>query len=465
MTSAHAPRRARARARQLVALALVLGVSCAASGCGGEGADDPGGPGKMSEPKGWKPWLTSFHGGGRDEGPAGEVNACAPGDGGELHCAGTGFRDETLKATTGEHRPGDGAGEPDRHPGFARAEGLTFTSEQKDEPGKEGALGGEREVRALEGRSGEERWKHGVRTTAVLDRGGTPDIVGDEPTAVTNEPEDGEYEDWSPRFAPGGDIVSWDARTGEERWRAETPGDQWCSPTRVGGRTFVTCVEDELDPGKVTWYTLDGQAGELHKLYAYQSRNQEELEPVGMHERALVFLPPKGSDFPPAKEFTDLVRVNADTGKVERHPLPEALGKGARPHLVGGDLYFERALRGDGKQLVAVGADDGEERWKARTSLEHTSEPTVSLRRDEVYLADPAGRLVAFDRRGGERLWETGRARAEDGGTDPGEMDAASSVTLVRDVLVVSTGNTVFSVSPEDPDAEPRERHRVELDS
>lgn len=40
-------------------------------------------------------------------------------------------------------------------------------------------------------------------------------------------------------------------------------------------------------------------------------------------------------------------------------------------------------------------------------------------------------------------------------------MDAGSSVTLVRDVLVVSTGNTVFSVSPEEPEAEPATKYTL----
>lgn len=110
-----------------------------------------------------------------------------------------------------------------------------------------------------------------------------------------------------------------------------------------------------------------------------------------------------------------------------------------------------------------VDAESGEERWQGSTGMQHPSDPTVATGRDEVYLVDPAGRLVAFDRDSGDELWRTGRERAEDGGTNPGEMDAHSSVALVRDVLVVSTGNTVYSVSPTEPKAKPRHTHRVDL--
>lgn len=468
-----------------MALALALAL-CGAAGCGSEKTDDAGGARKMSGPRGWVPWQTSLHGGGRDDGPSGEVNACAqgaapgswehdkareegaeaPASGGELYCDGTGFEDEALRVTDGKHRPGEGGGSSERRSDFARAGGMAFTSQQEKAEGKESALGGRREVRGLDEESREQRWKHHARSTAVMDRSGEAVVVGDEATKITNEPEDGDYEDWSPSFEPGGDLIAWDARTGKESWRIKTPKKEWCSPGSIGGRTFVTCVDDEIGGGKVTWHRLDAKKRELRELYTYKRDDQEELEPIGVDRGALVFLPPKdgGSDFPPSKEFEDVLRVDAETGKVERRSLPDSLGKGARPHLVHGDLYFEQDEKKDGKSLTVVNASDGKQRWKARTSLKHTSEPTVSTRREEVYLVDPAGRLVAFDRRGGEQRWETDKARAEDGGTNPEEMGTTSSVTLVRDVLVVSTGNTVFTVSPEDPDAKPRKKHRVDLD-
>ncbi|MFE5077574.1 outer membrane protein assembly factor BamB family protein [Streptomyces halstedii] len=167
-------------------------------------------------------------------------------------------------------------------------------------------------------------------------------------------------------------------------------------------------------------------------------------------------MPPKGSDFRPQSEYDDLIRVDVATGKEKRVALPtKAIGKGAVPYLLDGDLYFQRT-DGDGQaQLMAFDAADGRKRWTSAIPFTYASSPTVPAERDEVYFVGPAGGLVALSRKDGHELWKTRRPRAEDGGTKPREMDAESSVALVNDVLVVSTGNTA--------DAKIRTTHRVDL--
>jgi outer membrane protein assembly factor BamB len=391
-----------------------------------------------------------------------ETNAVSGGEGaadtgseGSLNCDGTGFRDESLEVRDGKYnRPEDP--KPDRRSDFAHTEGIVCNSAPPETPESEaGALGGKGRVRALEENSRKELWKKSVRSQSVYDSGS---VIGDEPTRITNRPDDGEYEDWTPEFKPGGDLVAWDARSGKEQWRLKTPEDELCSPEKIGQWVFVTCKRD--DGSRLTLYRLDREKRKLVRLYAQKDKGQE-TGPIGMDGDSLVYLPSE-NEFPPAKEFKDLVRVDSRTGEKQQKKLPGSIPQGAKPFLIRGDLYFQQQ-KGKSTELVVVDAVTGEERWKATMPMRYPSGPTVSAKRDEVYFAGPAGRLIAFNRENGEERWRTKKARAEDGGTKPGELGAISSVALVRDVLVASAGNTVFSVSPDDPDAEPKVKHKVNL--
>lgn len=477
--------RPRGAARRRAGSALAVLGLCLATGCGAEQGADSGADRAAREPAGWQPWQTSFHGGGRDDGPLGEVNSCtrglAPGSDdqpsgtrraaakGPLYCDGTRFRDQPLRVRDGAHQPKER--KPERRSDFARAGGMVFVDGRSDDaPAAEaGALDGEREVRGLDEKSREQVWDQPVRTSGVHHAadGGAGSILGDERTAITNRPEDGDYEDWSPVYEPGGDVISWDARTGKEQWRLKTPRDQWCSPVVVAGHPLVTCEDDQQREGTLTWYRLDAGKGDgepsMKRLYQ-QRQHPQDGGALGVDAGALVFLPTE-RDYGD-REFTGLVRVDLASGEQRTKPLPDAVRKGASPQLIAGDVYFEQPGSGSDRkeqELLVVDAGSGAERWQESTGMKHPSDPVVSTRRDEVYLVDPAGRLVAFDRESGDERWRTERNRAEDGGTNPGEMDAHSSVTLVRDVLVVSTGNTVYSVSPTEPEAKPRDTHRVDL--
>ncbi|WP_263167591.1 PQQ-like beta-propeller repeat protein [Streptomyces sp. SCSIO ZS0520] len=503
----------RRASRSTAALLLALGM-CAASACTGGGDEGRDEPPAAREPAGWHPWGTAFEGGGRDTGP-GEENACAEGtdpgnaldeeriatrgrtgDPETLNCSGTGFRDERLRVRDGAYIPEDSdrpdqpdrsdrsdqseEGEPDSggsggsggsgaegpgaetyHPeksgsdraaDFGRARGMVFLDEETDPTGPGNtsqALGGQRLVRALDEKSREQRWRHRIRSAAVL-HGDT--VVGDEATKITNRPKDHNYEDWTPLYRPGGALVAWDPRSGEEKWRVPVPKGRWCEPARVGGKLFASCADSQYDRGKTTWYRVDTAARKLHALYTHPTEQERVPDMVGADEGDLVFLPPGKVVFPD-RDYPKIVRVDMRTGKQRTVPLPDSLAPGAEPRLREGDLYFSRDR---GRELSAVDATTGEQRWQRRTSMTYPSEPVVSARRGEVYLADSAGRLLALGREDGEERWRTREPRAKDGGTTPREMDAVSSLTLARDVLVVSTGNTVFSVSPDSPETRPK---------
>ena len=443
-----------------MALAVLASLT-AVTACAERGDE----PRAVRTPVNWQPWQVSFADGGRGAGPSGEVNRCvqgvAPGNvpqdayGGRgsvpkprpndpVHCDGTGFRGEPLNVSDGAHRPEDR--EPDQRDEFARAKNLTFTNAHDQDTGA-------RTVRVLTDTTGatggDVRWQRPIRKSAVHHAGS---VIGDERTRIT-DPQSKDGDDPA-NFAPGGDLISWNARTGEERWRLATPKDEWCEPATVGGQLFASCRSEEYQAGKLTWYRLEnpgGKDGQRLRKLTVRDTAAGAHELLGLDDGALVFLPGAGNDFPPAKKFKELLRVDSATGEQVRKPLPRSIDTGARPQLIDGDLYFAQRK---GRELLVVDAASGAERWKRDTGLTYASAPTVSTAREEIYLVGPDGRMTALDREDGARLWHTG-ARAVDGGTNPGEMDPGSSVTLVRDVLVVSAGDTVFSVSPEEPEAEP----------
>ncbi|PSK88083.1 putative pyrroloquinoline-quinone binding quinoprotein [Murinocardiopsis flavida] len=412
----------------------------AAVGCGPADAAVP----PVAEPEGWRPWETAIVDGEREDSPGeGEENGCTRtrAEPDLLRCSGTGFRHERLSVRDGAHRPG-------KRPGalrdFGHRNGLVFTTTEdySAEP--------RRHVRALDEETRAQRWAQPVDSAPVLTRDG---IVGDEPTKLRwppgTDPDEGES---PPSADPGGDIIGWDPDTGEERWRIGTADDEYCAPTAAAGRTFVTCTGDEA-AGTATWYRVDPEEAAMHRI-AEVDLGGLGAEYLGYDGGDLVFLPDASDEEGyHEEEYEELVRVDARTGGERRVALPANVRDGAQADLAAGDVYFRQR----GNEVLVADARSGAQRWLARGPYEQPSAPDVSTRRNEVYFADGQGRLVALDRRTGSERWRTG-ARARDGGTDTGEMEAPSSVRRAGDVLVVSAGNTVFSVSPEDPDAAPDKR-------
>lgn len=424
---------------------------------------------QANPPADWRPWLTSFHAGDPDAGPA-DANQCTTsdiyGDYDEpaedestveaVRCLGTGFVDETLSLVDGTHDPD--APKPVKGD-FAKVGDVVLNDDYTDVEGSNGVFPGFARVRGLAEGSRDVRWEHRVREASLYHAPGDV-VVGDEATDITNLPEDGDYEDWTPDYQPGGDIIAWDPVSGEEKWRvSDTPKDQWCSPEQVNDQLLVSCRAEQYERGEATWYRVDPESEKLRELYKHTSDGGARYsQPLDVVDGSLVFLRTDDATLPGPQE---LVLVDRETGEKQVKPLPEKIrGKAV---LADGDLYFWQDS--PERKLVAVDALTGERRWVSDTRFEYASQPAVSAARGEVYVADPAGRLAAFDQETGEEKWRTEEARAEDGGTNPDEMDPVSAVRVVRDLLVVSTGNTVFTVSPDEPDAEPEDVHRVELDT
>lgn len=462
----------------------VVVVLCGVTGCGasGEGASGDG-AGERDQPREestseWVPWQTTFHGvKEKGSGPsanfervclrgvvpdsaeaeANELGGRMPGGEGReglLDCRVTGSRGELLEFADGRHRSSELT--PERTWDSGRTDGVVINSERPTadlgNPDLDRYVG---KARALKERNREVIWQRKVRSASVYDSGL---VIGDELTKITNKPKDGDFEDWSADFQPGGALIAWDAKGGRQKWRIKPPtAKDLCSPQRAGDQVLVTC--DQGIASERVWYRLDQEKRKLVRLHK-EPLAQRDTALIGADGDFLLFLPSRNM-FEDKREFTDLVRVDSRNGERQRRKLPGSIPQGARPSLVHGTIYFQDPLGGD---VIAVDPTTGEKRWQRELPMDDPSAPTVSTKRDEVYFVDPAGRLTALDRKTGEERWRTRKARAEDGGTKPNGLRALSTATLVEDdILVVAAGNTVFSVTPEDPEAKPEVIHRVDL--
>lgn len=438
---------------------------------------------EADQPEDWKPWLTSFVDGSREDvadtrTPMDEeYNGCLPlgvanptvdkavdtsadkaGASREelLRCSGTAYRDEVIDVRDGSHQP-----KKDLHydeADFAHQGDIVLTHAR---PGKDGSDDKPQEpylrtVYALNAETREEVWSRETQSWAVYSSGS---VIGDERTKLTWPP--GSREDVTPDLEPGGDLISWDAKTGEEQWRIETPNDEWCRVAELDGNVYVTCEDDQSFAETSTWYLVNQEKRQLEKLTETGRGGEHSADLTAAQNGELIFTPgKKGPDGGP-KDYQDLVRLDVESGERTKVRLPKTIQTDATAIVRGEDIYFEQ--REEGGKWMAVDANTGKERWTRKLPFDYPSRPAVNTERDEVYFTDPSGRLVAYDRMTGEKLWQTDEARAEDGGTDPGQFGARGSVAVVEDVLVVSVGNTTFSVSPDAPEAEPEYKREVPL--
>lgn len=460
--------RPRGGPRLLAALAVL-----AAAGCGTAGPD--------SGDEEWRPWQTTFRAGADEDGA--EEYGCVPDlpRAGLLRCSGRGFDHEALRAYDGSPRKAAGPGASARD--FGRTGDVLLTQvESYHETGKVESgykEGFERaEIRAVDPDTRKPRWS---RTASLAPAALTSD------GAVSTEwrRPDGHAASGGAQTGPGGDLIVRDPATGHERARVPTPGDRWCFPIAPFGArsgTYAVCelrqrdgvrltADDEPIAGKLTVHRVDARAEKLVELadLAPESAEGHTYDPVylGGHGGDLLFLLTDGrwsygEEYDEAPrgagdaEYGGLLRIDADTGEQRRVPRTEGVPRGSYPKLTGGRLAY---LSPDTRTTVVADPGSGERLWKAHSPYDRNSVPVVSPERGEVYACDTRGRLLVRDLKDGKELRraETARTKGSPGG--PLELP---SLRLTDGALVVSAGNTVFSVDPKDLDAEPAVRHTVD---
>ncbi|MBA0053187.1 hypothetical protein E0L36_20610 [Streptomyces sp. AJS327] len=444
------------RARTMPSLLAVLAMT-AAAGCGADTGEDTRSEGE------WRPWQTTFKAGEDERGA--ERYACDADmpRSGLLRCSGRGFDSEALRSHDGAPRkttrPSADAED------FGKSDGLLLRH-----------VYGRAEIRAVDAESGKTRWKHTAsRAPAVHTSDGAVSVEWKRPDGERTPVDDA---------GPGGDLIVREPASGEESARIPTPKDRWCfplAPFGPEGDTIAACedlqrdgqldlAQDEPLVGKFTVHRVDAEKEkltELEKLEPEKS-DEREYEPVylGGDDGDLLFLLRDGEwsygeeyDEEPRAlgdaKYGDLLRVDAKSGKQHRVSAVDDVPRGSYPSLSGGRLTF---LSPDTRTTVAADPATGKHLWTAKSPFQRNSVPVVSPSQGEVYTVDARGRLLARDLKNGEELRrsETTRTKGSPGG--PLELP---SLNVVDGSLMVTAGNTVFSVSPKDLDAKPDSRHTV----
>ncbi|WP_413807968.1 protein kinase domain-containing protein [Streptomyces sp. OE57] len=402
-----------AAATGLVA-AIVGTIVYLGSGSGPEGEPDARPTTRSSAngslPSGWRPWQRTLAGPGTDivtsangaprsvSGPTGR--RCLP-SGTDLYCAGSGIALTRLdvRGRVAWHR----SAKPSELIGVAG--GLVLGTVEKSD--------GTARLEGYRTSDGERVWRTDIGSAyqgAVFQR-------GDHPAVLTQS--------WDEETFQAVDV-----RTGRTLWSRRVGHGLSCGPDVVAGRPLADCgpLEDRGDPAVPSGlYTLSPTTGaprRIGTLYVGSFLAERSGELLCLEQRE------HDTD-----DYTDLLFLGTDGGRQRRVKLPEGLSaQQITPALVGDTLYFVR----QNGEVTAV-TTTGKRLWSKATQVEWLGPPVVSGRRNALYLATAAGRVIALDRRDGRVLWRT-KAR-----TDPGGIPA--ELTLSGDALTTIYGYDTLEAS------------------
>lgn len=232
--------------------------------------------------------------------------------------------------------------------------------------------------------------------------------------SVAREGEDGRdghggglaFDDGTLFVATGfGEALALDPATGEIRWRVRLDGPVRAAPVALAGRLFVVTRQDLA-------YALDAKSGDV--IWRVQG----------------------------AAGVTGLLGGASPAADMAVAVFPFASGEIAAVLSVAGRRVWTAAIAGGRRGL-------------ARTAIgDITGEPVIDG--ETIYAANQSGRLVAIERRTGNRLWT-----ANTGSTNP-VVPAGGSLFVMSDTgelqrLDAQTGGRIWAVQlPEYEDAEDR---------
>jgi len=277
---------------------------------------------------------------------------------------------------------------------------------------------------AIDRETGEERWSVDVghrfdtASAVVVDGMVIVGTIGEAPLALTAENRDQRFED--------GAVVAFDAESGADRWRYDTPGapsgpgktdgeDVTGSPAAADGVVYVgtswgrVVALDSAD-GTEQWRTFVGSQArapaERPDLSGPVVANGRVYVAAYEDHRVYALDPVTGSEV-----------WRADLGgAVHAAPAvtPDTVYVGS--YTVGGclnsSICLPEALGGPGGTLHALDAGTGAERWTAPLEPAVRSAPAVTT--DQVFISN-GDRLSAIDRHDGTRRWDvpiSGRVRS-----------------------------------------------------
>jgi outer membrane protein assembly factor BamB len=380
-------------------------------------------------PEGWRPWQTTLFEpatvGGLVVGSvgmgAGEPACQTHGD--AVYCAGESILPVRLDARTGrtQWRAEGPRVDPESESYSAALLGVrdgTVLVRQSISSDSEETI--PVDVIGLDTRTGEQLWKRRVNDENL-------DMALSAGLVVTSD--------------DGSTVTARSPRTGAERWSARMPKGYYCTFLPGGAEVYAQCHwNGEADKDSLI-VVLDPADGSARRLTAPTQSGV-----LGLDDGRLVLLqaPLDEGELGEVPPYDRVLLIDPDTGG--RTTVKLAKGIEGEPALSGGMLWFVS----DGGVVTAVSPLTGEQRWRARTSLEQPGEATYDARTGTVYLATVSGRVAALDGTDGQVLWETLPRAGSSGGM------MGPEVLLYKGVLTVATGDgTVFSLDPADPERMP----------
>lgn len=371
-----------------------------------------------SLPAGWRPWRTDLR--VEIEGPplVYDEPGCVSESGRTLYCGGNGFTIAKVDAANGRVKWRWGSRPQAARPIGVR-DGIVYTYRESED--------GRRSVVALDTATKKQRWEKVISGSAAVQlfRGGVLTLSSDDRQ-----------------------LIAYGA-SGEPLWQSPMPEGKFCEPTVLGGAPYGMCAPITSDglaaDGPYDLLRLDPSHGTQHVLTNLPRKTLT----VGAIQGKPLFVLPQTSkevyDSGYERPYMAMVRVDPRTGEVTRIPLRRpVLGK---PTLLHGTVYF---VRPNG-MVTAVAADSGRELWQRATETESLSAPVLSRRYGKLYFANRFGRLLALNVDDGKEAWRT--AALDNPGT--AAQDTEPRVLLVKDAIVATAGDTVFSMRPDRPSARP----------
>ncbi|MEU6662692.1 serine/threonine-protein kinase [Streptomyces sp. NPDC046821] len=265
-------------------------------------------------------------------------------------------------------------------------------------------------IRALDPRTGKERWAVDASAYDSVEQGGDTTLL----------------------VGSGGTVRALDSATGEARWtqRIGGLGTRWIAAadqTTSGPEQFFA-VTASADGTTTSVSAVDAHRGTVR----WTARAAGSLSPFGASDGAVYLLSTDTNLLVDA-----VVRFDTDRRTAHRYPLATPADQ-AEATESGGVAY----VYGAGGSLVAVkttATNDPRhaETWRLETSVSRLSRPVVAG--TTLYLAAPDGRLLATDTRTGKPLGQT-RPRL---GAEPGRVVGELPPPVVGD------GGRVYGSAPD----------------
>ncbi|MFE6956328.1 PQQ-binding-like beta-propeller repeat protein [Streptomyces sp. NPDC057696] len=389
------------RHRRRWALTAGAGLALAAVGAGialltaedGDGTG-PGGTAVRQQAGSFEPWHKNL-GGASDTAPA-----CASGPG-ALYCVsgGTTTRLDPLNG----HVVWASAAPGERH--------SSDTAARRATPAAPTLSGGllhlvdDGRIRALDPRTGEERWAVDASAYEAVEHGADTTLL----------------------IGSGGTVRALNSATGKPRWTKHVGGlgTQWIAGPGGDGDFFA--VTASADGGTTSVSAIDAHGGAVK----WTAEAAGSLSPFGASDGAVYLL----------STDTDLlvdavVRLDTADRTAHRFPLTTPADQAEATESDGIAYVY-----GAGGSLVAVDTTAASPRnavsWRLETSVSRPSRPVVSDR--TLYLTAPDGRLLATDIRTGKPLGQTRPRLGSEPGRVVGELPAP----------VVGEGGRVYGSAPD----------------